>query len=786
MRRLAPVWLALALAAGAQEPPRPRCDFLVPGLTARPLPARLPNINTLEYGPDGRLYAVGYDGRIHVLEDSDGDGLEDRASVWWDKKGELLTPLGIAIRPEGLYVAARGKVALVKDVDGDGRADALDVVASGWVQEKHNNNNRNDASGVALAPDGSLYFNLGCSDYQNAFLLDKEGRSHYSLQGERGTILKVSPDRSRREIVATGLRFAVSLAVNRHGDLFATDQEGDTWFPGGNPSDELVHIVPGRHYGFPFRHPQHLPDVVDEPATVDFLPQHQSTCGFRFNEAPRRFGPPAWEGDALVAGFSRGKLWRAPLAKTRTGYVGRPVLIASFDGLPVDVALSPKGDLVVACHGGKPDWGSGPQGDGTLWKLSWTGKAVPQPVIAWAAGPFEAKVAFDAPLPADPGPATIEGGAHVRAGDRHERIRPGYKVVKEQLASPRHALKVERTSTSPDRRTVTLLTKAHPWAAHYAVALPGASTEIDYALTGVEAAWAGEAGAWRGWLPHPTTAVAAAWTAGSAEHDALRALWAKPGKLTLTGRVTPPAPGTVLVLDSKGRFTASWGEVEKSSSPVDGRHRAELSGKGVLKVVLESPDLDVAYRRDGDEHLRPLRVVDVAPPWAPETLPPAPAPAKAVGKLAGGDPGKGREIFFGKEARCATCHTIRGEGGKVAADLTPSAQRDPEAVLRDIVEPSAAINPDFVSYLVELEDGRVINGVVLSQDAEKLVLVDAEAKENVLPRATVRQFRSSALSLMPDGFAKLGEEKLRDLVAFLCSPPGEKSDRQLSPLPGEK
>ncbi len=751
--------LTLILLATAQE--APRVDFLSPGLSARPLPVMVPNINSLEYGPDGRLFAVGYDGRVHLLEDTDGDGLEDRASVWWDRKGELLTPLGIAVRPEGVYLAARGRIALLKDVDHDGKAETLEVVASGWVQEKHNNNNRNDASGVALDAAGNLYFNLGCSDYQNAFLLDKEGKPHYSLSGERGTILKVSPDRQRREIVATGIRFAVGLAVNRHGDLFATDQEGDTWFPGGNPSDELVHIVPGRHYGFPFRHSKYLPDVVDETATVDFLPQHQSTCGFRFNEAPRRFGPAAWEGDAIVTGFSRGKLWRAPLVKTRTGYVGRPVLLASFDRLPVDVAISPKGDLIVACHGGKPDWGSGPQGEGTLWKISYAD--APQPVLAWAAGPLEVKAAFDRPLK-DVGAATIEGGDFVRAGDRFERIRPGYKVVKEQLAAPRHPLRVERTSISDDRRTVTLFTKAHPWKSNYALALAGA--EIDYTLTGVEADWNG---VWRGWLPHPSTAVAAAWTTGSAEHDALKALWTKPGKLTLSGRVTPPAPGTVLVLDSRAAFTASWGDVEKASSPVDGRHRAELAGKGILKVVLESPDLDVAYRRDGDTHLRPLRVGDVAPPWAPELKPPAPTAVAPSGKLAGGDPVKGRELFFGKEARCASCHTIRGEGGKVAADLTPSAQRDPEALLRDIVEPSAAINPDFVSYLVELTDGRVLNGVVLSQDAEKLVLVDAEAKENQLPRATIRQFRSSALSLMPDGFAKLGDEKLRDLVAFLCS-----------------
>jgi putative heme-binding domain-containing protein len=97
--------------------------------------------------------------------------------------------------------------------------------------------------------------------------------------------------------------------------------------------------------------------------------------------------------------------------------------------------------------------------------------------------------------------------------------------------------------------------------------------------------------------------------------------------------------------------------------------------------------------------------------------------------------------------------------------------RDPDAVLRDIVEPNAAINPEFVSYVVELTSGDAISGVVLAQDPDRIVLVDAEGKERSIPRERVRQYRSSAVSLMPDGFKKLGDDKLRDLAAFLCTEP---------------
>ena len=73
----------------------PRVEALIPGITVKRLPIQLKNIDSVEYGPDGWLYAAGYDGRIHVLTDTDGDGLEDKSELYWSKPGDLLTPVGI-------------------------------------------------------------------------------------------------------------------------------------------------------------------------------------------------------------------------------------------------------------------------------------------------------------------------------------------------------------------------------------------------------------------------------------------------------------------------------------------------------------------------------------------------------------------------------------------------------------------------------------------------------------------------------------------------------------------
>ena len=794
----------------------PQVRGLVPGITIQRLPVNLTNIDSVDYGPDGRLYAAGYDGHVHVLTDTDGDGIEDKAEIFGSKAGDLLTPVGMLATDDGVYVAARGRIALLKDTDGDGFADKSETITSGWIDETHNSPTRNDAVGIAIDKDGNRYFSLGCMSYNKAWLLDSKGQSKYDIASERGTILKVSPDHTRREITATGLRFVIGLDFNKHGDLFATDQEGDTWFPGGNPRDELLQIIPGRHYGFPFRHPTYLPNVVDEPEVVGFSPQHQSTCGFRFNELRshrKPFGPDHWDGNAVVTGFSRGKLWRVPLAKTRAGYVGKQIQFAAFESLPTDVVISPTGDLLVTCHGGLPDWGSGPGSNGHLYKITFD-ETSPQPVAAWSVSPLEMKVAFDRPInPKLLQTPAIEVGELVWEGDRYEWIFPGYDVVKQEKAATRRLLTVRDARVSTDGRTVTITTTGQPWRARYGITLPGVASadtvatgvnseaELSLDLGGVSAEWTRHGDtqpSWTGWLPHIDTNVIDVMTAGSAEHDQLRSFLRQPGQLTLRSLLLLPGNDVALRFEANGEFRATCGDHQAKSVPAHSRHIAEFTVKakqpqiageprGGREQILASEEVrlevvvrtgttkdglvfDASYHADFDPHERPLRLEHLFAPWAPTLKPPtADEGSGGTTALIVGDPAKGREIFFGEETKCSVCHTFAGRGGRVAANLTVSVHRSPEAVLRDIVEPSAAINPDYVSYVIQLNSGKTLTGLLQSANEKQITLVDSAAKLHQVDRIDIEDIRANALSLMPVGFGKLGEEKLQNPVAFLCS-----------------
>jgi putative heme-binding domain-containing protein len=801
-----------ALASGALEdgvpliperpgpPGGPPVQVFSPGFTVKELPVELTNINNVRYREDGKLVALGYDGRIHVLSDRDGDGLEETIEPFWERGG-LRAPIGLALLPRrgaghALLVASKGKVSLIADTDGDGLADFERVIASGWEELPHGV----DALGVALGPDGSVYFGLGCADFTNPYLIDRlSGRPGYSLASERGTILRVSPDFRSREIVATGIRFSVALAFNRHGDLFATDQEGATWLPGGNPLDELLHILPGRHYGFPPRHPSHLSEVLDEPSVYDYGPQHQSTCGLFFNEtAPGRkpFGPAHWEGDALVAGYSRGKLYRTKLHKTAAGYLARNAILLSTALLAVDGCVSPDGALVLACHGGAPDWGSGPTGEGKLFKVFYRGRDLPQPVLAWAAGPLETRIAFDRPL----APALLDGlverleityGEHVRAGDRFESKRPGYEVVNEQLRAPRRRLEVLAARLSPSRRTLILRTAPHPLRAVYALELrleAGApSIDLDYELTGVEARWEPEPGAgggapaWSGWLPHLDLEAALAFLEGSAERDELASLLAQPGRLELRAAFEAPAGSIMLRLESSQALRAVLGASSKELGE-GGTVTLEAAAAGeplILEVAIATgenragaPFLRLSYHTSSDPTERVLPLQRLVPLWTPgrprQAPPPAPGPAP---ELSRGNWLRGKRIFHG-EGKCGGCHQIDGEGKAVGPDLSNLVFRDRVSVLRDVLEPSASIHPDHVTYTVTLDTGAVLSGVLRPEGAERVRLVDSSGAETVIENSSIIGFSASSVSIMPEGIDEaLGPEKLEDLMAYLLLPP---------------
>ena len=134
--------------------------------------------------------------------------------------------------------------------------------------------------------------------------------------------------------------------------------------------------------------------------------------------------------------------------------------------------------------------------------------------------------------------------------------------------------------------------------------------------------------------------------------------------------------------------------------------------------------------------------------------------------LARADTSHGRLLF---SKSCANCHTLFGEGKKIAPDLTGAQRNNLNYLLENIVDPSATVSKNFQMRVVLLEDGRVLNGVVLAQN-EKTLTIQTATNQVVIQRDDVDIMQDSKLSMMPENLLNvLKDKQIRDLVGYLMS-----------------
>jgi len=132
----------------------------------------------------------------------------------------------------------------------------------------------------------------------------------------------------------------------------------------------------------------------------------------------------------------------------------------------------------------------------------------------------------------------------------------------------------------------------------------------------------------------------------------------------------------------------------------------------------------------------------------------------------------GRALF---QQTCAVCHTLFGEGAKLGPEL-PGAFDDVDYLLQNIVDPNAIIGKDYQQTFVEMKDGRVLSGIIASDDA-RTVTLKTLAGPVAVPRADIKTIETSPASLMPAGLlSAMDEESVRDLFLYL-------RQKQQVPLP---
>ncbi len=127
----------------------------------------------------------------------------------------------------------------------------------------------------------------------------------------------------------------------------------------------------------------------------------------------------------------------------------------------------------------------------------------------------------------------------------------------------------------------------------------------------------------------------------------------------------------------------------------------------------------------------------------------------------------GRAVFA---RTCQQCHTLFGAGAKIGPELTGSNRADLDYVLSNVLDPSSLIGKDYVAQVVATTDGRLLTGLITSEDKDAVTLQTAN-EVVVIPRDDVDERKPSELSMMPDDlWSTLSEFEVRSLVASLASP----------------
>ena len=136
--------------------------------------------------------------------------------------------------------------------------------------------------------------------------------------------------------------------------------------------------------------------------------------------------------------------------------------------------------------------------------------------------------------------------------------------------------------------------------------------------------------------------------------------------------------------------------------------------------------------------------------------------------------GHGRNFAQGQDAvfatQCLMCHRMGDEGGSVGPELTAIASRfSRRDILESILEPSKVLSEQYANTDIMLNNGTALSGRVVSETGDKLVIrpsmLTPEMQE--ISKADIKSRETSKVSPMPPGLLNtLTKQEILDLLAY--------------------
>lgn len=130
-----------------------------------------------------------------------------------------------------------------------------------------------------------------------------------------------------------------------------------------------------------------------------------------------------------------------------------------------------------------------------------------------------------------------------------------------------------------------------------------------------------------------------------------------------------------------------------------------------------------------------------------------------------GDAKKGQAVF---STICITCHKHGTMGVDVGPPLSDVKVKPPEGLLSDILDPNRMFEARWTAYQIDTKDGRVLSGLIQSENADAIVLAIMGGAKETIQRSAIKEMKSLDRTLMPVGLeAAITKEQMADLLAFL-------------------
>lgn len=285
----------------------------------------LGNARLMAVAGNGAIYLTRRsEGDVVMLRDADGDGKAEIRQTVARRPGVH----GISIVGSTIYLVAQKEV-LKASILANGHVGPLEVLAADLPDA-----GQHSARSIAMGPDGMLYIGVGSTC--NACV---------ETSPESATILRMSPDGKSRTIFASGLRHTVGMDWNpRTGQLWGMDH-GIDWLGDEQQPEELNKIELGKSYGWPYIYGAGGENPQDDPPNDLTMTEINATSarpvlGYTPHAAPMQFQfyrgtalPREYQGDALVTfrgSWNRSTPSGYEVARVRFDAKGNPTKFEPF------------------------------------------------------------------------------------------------------------------------------------------------------------------------------------------------------------------------------------------------------------------------------------------------------------------------------------------------------------------------------------------------------------------------------------------------------------------------